>query len=92
MAKVTFALDDATVQTIRRLAVRRQKPQSHVVREAIAAFAARGDELGPDERKRKLHILEQIRTSSPTRSAQAVDAELREARTARRAGWRRRSD
>ena len=43
MARVTFSLDDETVEQIRRTAARLQRPQSHVVRDAVADYAARSD-------------------------------------------------
>ena len=45
MVKVTFTLDDDTVARLRRIAARARKPQSLVVREAIAEYAARGERL-----------------------------------------------
>jgi predicted transcriptional regulator len=36
MARVTYSLDEATVARIRQTAERLGKPQSHVVREAVA--------------------------------------------------------
>jgi len=45
MARVTFSLDDATVARIRQTAARLRKPQSLVVREAVADYAARADRL-----------------------------------------------
>ena len=41
MVKVTFSLDDGTVDQIRRAAARLGRPQSQIVREAIADYAAR---------------------------------------------------
>jgi hypothetical protein len=92
MAKVTFALDEETVRTIRALANRKQKPQSHVVREAIAVYAAHGDTLNDRERARKLDVLDRLSARPRTRPARDVDAELRALQQARHAGWRRPSD
>lgn len=52
MVKVTHSLDDATVQRIRRIAKQLGEPQSQVVREAVADFAARTDRLSEVERLR----------------------------------------
>jgi hypothetical protein len=46
MTKVTFTLDDETVQAIRALAARKKKSRSLIVREAVAAYSAdRGEKL-----------------------------------------------
>ena len=50
MARVTFSLDDATVAQIRQTAARLQRPQSHVVRDAVADYAARTDRLSEPPR------------------------------------------
>jgi predicted transcriptional regulator len=39
MVKVTFTVDDETVRTLRTIAERLGKPQSMVVREAVAEMA-----------------------------------------------------
>jgi predicted transcriptional regulator len=89
MVKVTFSLDEATVTEIRRTAERLGTAQSHVVREAVAEYAARTDRVSERERLRTLTVLEGLRKAAPSRKAGAVDAELRTIRAARRAGGRR---
>lgn len=89
MARVTFSLDDTTVARLRQTAARLGKPQSLVVREAVAAYAERADQLSDGERRRALTVLERLRTAEPTRTTAAVDAELRQLRAARRRGGRR---
>jgi predicted transcriptional regulator len=89
MARVTFSLDDATVDQIRRTAARLRKPQSHVVRDAVADYAARADRLSERERRHLMSVLEGLRDARPTRPAAEVDAERRSLRRARRAGGRR---
>ena len=89
MVKVTFSLDDETVEQIRRAATRLGKAQSHIVREAVAEYAARADRLSERDRLRLLGVIEDIGKRAPTRSAKAVDAELATVRSARRAGGRR---
>jgi predicted transcriptional regulator len=89
MVKVTFTLDDATVAEIRRTAERLGRPQSQVVREAVAEYAARADRLSERERLRALTILETLRKTTPSRAGRAVDLELRAIRAARRTGGRR---
>jgi predicted transcriptional regulator len=92
MAKATFVLDDDTLKAIRSLAQRKRKPQSHVVREAVAMYAGQEDRLADDERRRRLDVLDAALRRPPTRPQVAVNAELREIRKARRTGWRRSSD
>lgn len=92
MVKATFALDEDTIRIIRLLAERQQMPQSHVVREAIAVYAAQGQKLTAEERERKLAVLDQLTRRSASRPEREVDAELRAVRRDRRAGWRRGSD
>jgi hypothetical protein len=89
MVKVTFSLDEATVAAIRRTAERLGTAQSHVVREAVAEYAARTDRVSERERLRALSILESLRKAPVSRASGAVDAELRTIRAARRAGGRR---
>jgi predicted DNA-binding protein len=89
MVKVTFTLDDETVERLRRLAMRLRRPRSAVVRESIKEYEARSDKLGEDERRRMLDILDRITNAPPTRPQAEVDAELREIRVARRR-WARR--
>ena len=89
MARVTFSLDEATVAQIRQTAARQRIPQSHVVREAIADYAARTDRLSERERQQRIGILERLRDAKPTRPAADVDDELSDIRAARRAGGRR---
>ena len=89
MARATFSLDEATIAEIRRTAVRLRKPQSHVVRDAVADYAARADRLSERERQDLMDVLERLRDARPSRTAADVDAELAAVRSARRAGGRR---
>lgn len=91
MVRVTYSLDDATVRRIRRAAERLGKPQSQVVREAVAEYDARTDRLSEAERLRMLDVLDRWRKEQTPRSRESVDAELREIRQSRREGWDRRS-
>ena len=88
MVKVTFTLDDATVEELRRTAARLKKPQSQVVREAVAEYGAHTDKLTERERLHKLAILERLKHAKPTRSQAENDAEVAEIRAARRTGGR----
>jgi metal-responsive CopG/Arc/MetJ family transcriptional regulator len=89
MVRVTFSLDEATVAEIRRTAARLRTPQSHVVREAVADYAARSDRLSERERLRLLSVLERLREAPSSRSAADVDTEIGAIRAARRRGGRR---
>ena len=91
MVKVTYSLDDATVRRIRRAAERLGKPQSHVVREAVAEYDARTDRLSEAERLRMLEVLDRWRAEPARRSPESAEAELREIRLSRLEGWERRS-
>ena len=84
MAKVTYSLDDATVGRIRRAAERLGKPQSHVVREAVAEYDARTDRLSEAERLRMLAVLDRWREEQAPRARESVESELREIRLSRR--------
>jgi predicted transcriptional regulator len=91
MVKVTFTLDDQTVERLRRTASRLAKPQSYVVREAVREYEARSTKLSDEERARMLAIVDRMVQEPHTRTAAEVDAELREIRASRRRWARRRS-
>ena len=89
MAKVTYTLDDTTVDLLKRTAAQQRKAQSQVVREAIAEYAARVERLSESERSRLLQVLAKVRATAPGRPAVEVGEELRALKTARRRGGRR---
>jgi predicted DNA-binding protein len=89
MVKVTFTVDEETVETLRRMSTRLRKPQSAVFREAIKDYAERADKLSHAEQQRLLEVLQRIRSRKPSRSQAAVDREIADIRTARRKGGRR---
>ena len=89
MVKMTFTLDDQTVERLRRTAARLAKPQSHVVREAVREYEARSARLSDEERVRMLAIIDRMVREPPTRTAAEVDAELGEIRASRRRLGRR---
>jgi hypothetical protein len=91
MVKVTFTLDEQTVRSLRGTAARLAKPQSQVVREAVMEYAARAGRLSERERLRLLKTFDEVVPALPGKSANAVDKELREIRTARKQGGRRHS-
>ena len=87
--KLTFSVDDATAETLKKTAYRLRKSQSMVVREAVAEYAARAGRLTEEERREKLQALDAIMQLPPTRSSRETDLELRQVREARRQGGRR---
>lgn len=89
MPKVTFSLDDETVDALRRAAQRARKPQSLIVREAIAHYTTREDLLSDADRERLLGVLRAIRSRPATRPQPEVDRELQAIRRSRRTGWSR---
>lgn len=89
MIRATFSLDEETLAEIKRTAARLKQPQSHVVREAVAEYAARTDRLSERERLRMLGVIKAIRAAGPTRSERDMKKELTEIRAARRHGGRR---
>lgn len=89
MPKLTFSLDDETVAALKKAAERSRKPQSLIVREAIAEYTARDERLSPSERDRLLDLLRRIKQRPVTRTGAEVDRELREIRRSRRTGWTR---
>jgi predicted DNA-binding protein len=91
MVKATFSLDDETMEQIRRTAARLGKAQSHVIREAVAEYAARTDRLSERERLHLLGVLEKIAETPANRTARSVDREIKAVRAARRHGGRRRA-
>ena len=91
MVKVTFTLDDETVTRLRRSAERLARPQSAVVRDAIADYADRIGRLSERERVHLLRVLDAFTATPATRSAAGVEAELADLRASRRAAGIRRS-
>ena len=85
MVKLTFTLDDQTVQKLRRAAERHNKPQSWVVREAVADYAAKSDMLTPEEKARMLEALERFKRTPITGTSADVEREIAEIRASRRA-------
>jgi predicted transcriptional regulator len=91
MVKVTFTLDGETVARLRLTAERLRKPQSQVVREAVAEYAASTGRLTDVERRRMLAAFDRVVPAVPRRPLREVEAELRAVRAARRRGGRRTS-
>lgn len=90
--KMTFTLDERTVERIDRTAERLGIPKSGVVREAVREYAARAGSLSEGERLRLLDVFDTVVgriPRRPRRTAEAVDREIAALRRARREGGRR---
>lgn len=88
MVKLTFSLDEATVNRLRRSAARLRKPQSQVVREAIHDYSVRVGKLSEEERLHLLNVFDSMVPAIPRRSLREVKQEVTAIRRARRAGGR----
>jgi hypothetical protein len=84
MVKVTFTLDDGTVERLRSLSARLKKPQSQVVREAVREYGDRAAKLSDEEKARLLKVFDSLVPAIPKRPQKEVDAELADIRAARR--------
>ena len=89
MVKMTFTLDEETVAKLRLAARRLSKPQSFVVREAVADYSARLGRLGERERLRLLTTFDRVVARIPIRPDASADREIRAVRLARHRGSRR---
>ena len=89
MAKFTFVFDEATARTLRATAARLRKSQSLVVREAVAEYAAHAGRLTDSERRRMLGTIDALMQQPAARRREAVVAEMRAVRNARRHGGRK---
>jgi hypothetical protein len=89
MAKFTFVFDDETARALRATATRLRKSQSLVVREAVAEYAAHAGRLTARERRRMLTTIDALRHQPVSRTGEAVMAEIRAVRKARRQGGRK---
>ena len=88
MVKITFSVDEQTARTLKATAERLNKPQSLVVREAVAEYAARSSQLSEVERRRMLMAIDTMMKRPASRPPAALERELREVRRARRTGGR----
>jgi len=87
--KVTFTLDDATLQRLEDAATQLVIPKSEVVREAIQDFHDRLGRLSERERLNMLRAFDEFVPRIPSGSAADADREIAEIRRARRSGGRR---
>jgi hypothetical protein len=87
--KVTFTLDQKTIDRLRQAADQLAIPKSEVVREAIEEYHRRLGKLGERERRRMLEAFDKHVAGIPERAQAEVDEELNSLRKARRTGGRR---
>ena len=89
MVKMTFTLDETTVDILRRVATRLQKPQSYVLREAVRHFEPHAGMLTEEESQQRVELFDRSLAKIPDRPLRQVKAELEQIRASRRQGWQR---
>lgn len=82
--KVTFTLDEATVNLIEDAAKIQHKPKSQVIRDAVKDYHARIGRLSESERQRRLDAFDRLYPRIKLRTQEEADAELREVRESRK--------
>jgi len=87
--KVTFTLDQETVNRLQIASERLSLPKSQVIREAVQDYYQRIGRLSERERIQMLRIFDEMVPRIPSRPAREVDRELKAIRQARRSGGRR---
>ena len=87
--KVTFTLDEATIQRIDRAAATLSIAKSQVIRDAVQNFSDGLGRLSEAERLRMLKIIDEVLPRIPKGDQRLVDKELKEIRRERRSGGRR---
>jgi propanediol dehydratase small subunit len=87
--KVTFTLDDLTIQRLETASERLNRPKSQVIREAVADYFERAGRLSEAEKQRLLKVFDELVPRIPARTPRSVKREIDEIRTARRSGGRR---
>ena len=90
MVKLTVTVDDETAQRLRSLAERKRKPQSLIVREAIAHYESNPPEhlTSPAERARLLRVIDEIISRPADKDPDGTRRELAELHESRRAPHR----
>lgn len=86
--KVTFTLDQPTLNRLQEAAARLALPKSEVVREAIHEFYDRIGRLSERERLSLLRTFDEMVPRIPSRDVREVERELKAVRQARRLGGR----
>ena len=78
MVKVTFTLDEATIDRLNRAATRRAIPKSQAVHEAIKDYHAKADQVSEEERQRRVKAFREYLALIPKRPQAEVEKELAE--------------
>ena len=86
--KVTFTLDEETIERLQAASDQLRKPKSEVVREAIGAHHDRVGRLSDAEKQRLLRVIRDLAPNIPQRPLSEVNKEIEDVRAARRAGGR----
>lgn len=87
--KVTFTLDQATVDRLSQAADQLAMPKSEVVREAIHDYYERMGKLSERERLHMLKVFDEYVPRIPARPQAEVDRELQAVRLCRQTGGRK---
>ena len=87
--KVTFSLDQETINRLQIASERLALPKSRVIREAVHDYYQRIGRLSERERIQMLRTFDEMVPRIPSRPAREVDRELKAIRQARRSGGRR---
>jgi predicted DNA-binding protein len=87
--KVTFTLDQETINRLQIASERLSLPKSQVIREAVHDYYQRIGRLSERERIQMLRIFDEMVPRIPSRPAREVDRELKAFRQARRSGGRK---
>lgn len=86
--KVTFTLDEETIERLQSASDQLRKPKSEVVREAIGAYHERVGRLSDTEKQRLLRVIRDLAPKIPQRPLSEVTKEIEDVRAARRTGGR----
>ncbi len=90
-SKVTFTLDQSSIQRLQEASDRLGLPKSEIVREAIMEYHDRLGKLSERERLAMLRAFDELVPKLPARSVAGVKRELAGVREASQAGGRRAS-
>jgi hypothetical protein len=86
--KVTFTLDQDTVQCLETASERLHLPKSQIVRDAVQEYHQRIGRLSDRERMSLLRAFDRLLPKIPLRPRRSAERELKELRAARRSGGR----
>jgi predicted DNA-binding protein len=87
--KVTYTLDQDTVNRVQMASERLSLPKSQVIREAVEEYYERIGKLSERERIHMLRTLDTVLARPSSRSRRETDRELKDIRRARQIGGRK---